>query len=184
MKNRKKELRKLIATRKTCYSGSTQEVLPDLFYLLESFVYFQQAKTVLLYHSLPDEVNTRYFIEKWKREKKILLPVVRGEEMVLCPYEGAENCKVGSFGITEPVTLPYTDYEKIDLALIPGVAFDRKGNRLGRGKGYYDRILPYISATKTGICFSFQLLDEIPREPFDVPMDFILTEKELLTCSR
>ncbi|MCD8165147.1 MAG: 5-formyltetrahydrofolate cyclo-ligase [Bacteroides sp.] len=183
MKNRKKELRKLIATRKTRYLEPTQQALPDLFSLLEGFNYFRQAKTLLLYHSLPDEVSTHDFIEKWKGEKKILLPVVQGDRMNLCLYEGAAKCATGRFGIAEPLTLPYTDYDGIDLALIPGVAFDRKGNRLGRGKGYYDRILPRIKAPKTGVCFSFQLLDEIPSESFDIPMDFIVTEKELFACS-
>lgn len=69
----------------------------------------------------------------------------------------------------------FTNYASIDLAVIPGVAFDRSGNRLGRGKGYYDRLLPHIFAYKVGICFSFQLVEDIPTREFDARVDEILT---------
>ena len=70
--------------------------------------------------------------------------------------------------------------EDIDLVIVPGVAFDRQHNRLGRGKGFYDRLLSTLSAPKIGICYSFQLKEHIPTEPFDKKMDLILTEKETL----
>jgi 5-formyltetrahydrofolate cyclo-ligase len=63
---------------------------------------------------------------------------------------------------------------------VPGIAFDRKMNRLGRGKGYYDRFLSKISAPKIGICFDFQLLDKIPAESTDIKMDYIVSENELI----
>ena len=73
----------------------------------------------------------------------------------------------------------FTDYAAIDFIVVPGVAFDAKGNRLGRGKGYYDRLLPRIpSAYKAGICFPFQLVEEVPAESFDVRMDIIITINE------
>ena len=65
---------------------------------------------------------------------------------------------------------------EITFAVIPGVAFDHTGNRLGRGKGYYDRLLPHLSkAFKVGICFPYQLIETIPTEPFDIPMDSVIT---------
>ena len=71
--------------------------------------------------------------------------------------------------IEEPTGEVFTDYAAIDFIAVPGVAFDRKGNRLGRGKGYYDRLLPRIpSACKAGICFPFQLVEEVPAESFDI----------------
>ena len=93
---------------------------------------------------MKDEVQTHAFIEKWSRSKRIILPVVTGDE--------------------------------IDLAVIPGVAFDRYGHRLGRGKGYYDRLLPQIPAPKVGICFPFQLIEEVPAEAFDFRMDTIIAQ--------
>lgn len=131
---------------------------------------------MLLYHSLPDEVDTHGFIRRWSDRKRILLPVVIGNELELRVYTDEEHLTKGAFHIDEPTGTPFTDYGQIDLAVIPGVAFDRQGNRLGRGKGYYDRLLPRIpTAYKIGLCFHFQLLDEIPAEAHDVRMDEIIS---------
>ena len=98
--------------------------------------------------------------------------------MKLRTYSGPGNLAIGAYGIEEPTGEFFTDYSAIDLIVVPGVAFDRKGNRLGRGKGYYDRLLPQIpSAYKAGICFSFQIVEEIPAEPFDICMDEVITSK-------
>ena len=78
----------------------------------------------------------------------------------------------------EPQGKDFTELEKIDLAIIPGMAFDKEGNRLGRGKGYYDRLLQQLrdcTIYKIGICFDFQFLDHIPTEPHDIPVDEVIT---------
>lgn len=146
---------------------------------LEAHPAFRAANTVLLYHSLKDEVDTHEFIKKWSGEKRILLPVVKGDDLELRIYTGPQDMKIGAYGIEEPVGETFTDYAEIDFIAVPGVAFDREGNRLGRGKGYYDRLLPRIpSAFKAGICFPFQLIDQVPTEPFDICMDIIITTYE------
>ena len=116
---------------------------------LESHALFRAAHTVLLYSSLPDEVDTHTFIRRWEGRKRILLPVVVSDsELELRVYTGSSNMRRGAFNIDEPAGAAFTDYGSIDLAVIPGVAFDRHGNRLGRGRGYYDRLLarlyPYL----------------------------------------
>ena len=143
---------------------------------IESHPAFKAASTLLLYHSLNDEVDTRDFIRKWHATKHIILPAVVGDELELRPYAPGQ-LKPGAYGIEEPCHMPpFRNYEEIDLAIVPGVAFDKQGNRLGRGKGYYDRLLPLLPhAFKIGLCFPFQLVDEIPTEPFDIPMDLIIT---------
>lgn len=146
---------------------------------LEAHPAFRAANTVLLYHSLKDEVDTHEFIKKWSGEKRILLPVVKGDDLELRIYTGPQDMKIGAYGIEEPIGETFTDYAEIDFIAVPGVAFDREGNRLGRGKGYYDRLLPRIpSAFKAGICFPFQLIDQVPTEPFDICMDIIITNNE------
>lgn len=146
---------------------------------LEAHPAFRAAKTVLLYYSLKDEVDTHAFVRKWSNQKQILLPVVVGDDLELRLYTGPEGMQISSYGIEEPVGEAFTDYDSIDLIVVPGVAFDQKGNRLGRGKGYYDRLLPQIpSAYKAGICFPFQLVEEVPAEPHDVCMDIIITINE------
>ena len=131
----------------------------------------------MLYHSLKDEVDTHEFIRKWSRLKRILLPVVVGDDLELRVYTGPDDLAIGAYGIEEPTGSRFTDYAAIGFIAVPGVAFDRNGNRLGRGKGYYDRLLPRIPAAyKAGICFPYQLVEEVPAEPFDIRMDEIITQ--------
>ena len=111
--------------------------------------------------------------------KKVLLPeVIDGENMVIREYTGKHDLKEGAFHIMEPIgsLFPEEKYQEIHLAIIPGMAFDQQGNRLGRGKGYYDRFLQKIPQVyKIGICFPFQLVDEIPTEETDIKMDAIMS---------
>ena len=137
----------------------------------------KEADTILMYYSLPDEVFTHEVINTLVEEgKTVLLTVVlNGEDMELRLYRGAEDLKTGSFGIMEPVGKPFPCYSEIDVAIIPGMSFDNDGNRLGRGKGYYDRFLsaiPYIY--KIGVCFDFQKVDHVPHSAHDVRMDEVL----------
>lgn len=169
-----------MALLKTLHKSTSthQSQSAEILAALEIHPVFRAAKTVLLYHSLPDEVDIHDFIRKWCEKKRILLPVVTGDELKLRTYSGPGNLAIGAYGIEEPTGEFFTDYSAIDLIVVPGVAFDRKGNRLGRGKGYYDRLLPQIpSAYKAGICFSFQIVEEIPAEPFDICMDEVITSK-------
>ncbi len=131
-----------------------------------------------MYYSLPDEVNTHQYIDYLLAlGKKVLLPeVIDGENMVIREYTGKHDLKEGAFHIMEPIgsLFPEEKYQEIHLAIIPGMAFDQQGNRLGRGKGYYDRFLQKIPQVyKIGISFPFQLVDEIPTEETDIKMDAI-----------
>lgn len=158
--------------QKSSASPQSAEILAAL----EAHPAFRAASTVLLYHSLKDEVDTHEFIRKWSRKKRILLPVVVGDDLELRIYTGPKDMAIGAYGIDEPTGELFTDYAAIDFIAVPGVAFDRSGNRLGRGKGYYDRLLPRIpSAYKAGICFPYQLVEEVPAEPFDIRMDEVIT---------
>lgn len=145
---------------------------------LELHPAFVAASAVLLYHSLPDEVQTHGFIDKWaERGKKILLPVVVGNDLEVRQYVGKKKLAVGDFNILEPQGSNFTSFEEIGLVVIPGVAFDDEGHRVGRGKGYYDRLLASLSCFrlyKLGICFSFQRFQSLPFELHDVLMDEVL----------
>lgn len=179
--DRKKELRKYIATlKKTSYDSFTKrQKSAEILAALEGHPVFRAANTILLYHSLEDEVDTHAFIRKWSNEKRILLPKVVDDRLELKVYTGPNDMETGKYGIEEPVGETFTDYGSISLVVVPGVAFDPNGNRLGRGKGYYDRLLPDISAAyKIGICFPFQLVKEVPTGPYDICMDEIITINE------
>lgn len=176
----KKELRQFIRNEKRQYSSSQLEELSlSVLSRLNENEHLQKAKTILMYYSLPDEVNTHQYIDYLLAlGKKVLLPeVIDGENMVIREYTGKHDLKEGAFHIMEPIgtLFPEEKYQEIHLAIIPGMAFDQQGNRLGRGKGYYDRFLQKIPQVyKIGICFPFQLVDEIPTEETDIKMDTII----------
>ena len=146
---------------------------------LEQHPKFASARTVLLYYSLDDEVQTHDFVEKWHRQKTVLLPVVKGDELELRIYTGRQNLKTGeAYHIEEPTGEAFTAYEKIDFAIIPGVSFDARGNRLGRGKGYYDKYLScHLAIDTIGVCYDFQLTNEKINDKHDVRLGGIITEK-------
>jgi len=178
----KAEIRNYIAEKSRILISDKKKILSDaILSRIELLPAFEKASCILCYHSLPDEVNTHAFIEKWSKQKTILLPVIQDDVLHIRKYDGKEKCKTGAFQIVEPIGEDFQDFQSIDLALIPGIAFDSEGNRLGRGKGYYDKLLPDISAFKIGICFDFKLIEKIPADNWDVRMDMILTEKNRLT---
>ncbi len=175
--NAKRQLRQSIRATKASYSRAELEALSvSVLQRLEQHHRFAEARTVLLYHSLPDEVDTHGFIDRWCGQKEIVLPTVVGDDLELHRYTGPDCLTLGSYGILEPSGELFTDFDRITLAVIPGMAFDQQGNRLGRGKGYYDRLLPRLPRTyKLGLCFPFQFLtEEIPHEPHDCRMDEVL----------
>lgn len=140
---------------------------------------FLQAETVLAYWSMDDEVYTHDFVNKWAGSKTLLLPCVKGDELELRYFDGEERLQPGEgYAIPEPVGELFADWGKIDLILVPGVAFDKSGNRLGRGKGYYDKVLKQTGAYKLGVCFDFQLVECVPVEPHDVKMDRVVASGE------
>lgn len=174
----KQELRAYIADTKRNISPEARiELSAPILRRLAVHPRFTAASTVLLYHSLPDEVNTHDFIPYWGTQKRLLLPVVENDEIVLRQFKSGQKLHTGRFGIQEPDGEPFEDYASIDLAIVPGVAFDRKGNRLGRGKGYYDRLLSRMAHTdvyRLGICFPYQLVESVPTDAHDIAMDEIL----------
>ena len=170
----KKSLRRIIKAQKTLFSSLRDEQSTTIIKKLEVDEDFLHAQTVLLYYSLPDEVDTHALVARYYQKKRLLLPVVKGEELELRLFQG--HLQEGSFGIQEPVGETFEDYDQIELVVVPGMAFDKEGNRLGRGKGYYDRLLPKLPhAKKIGLCFPYQLVDTVPTDPQDIPMDKIIT---------
>ncbi len=137
---------------------------------------FRNASVALLYWSMSDEVQTHAFVEQWYGEKTILLPCVDGDDLRLRQYTGPQCMTAGEqFGIGEPTGPEWTDLDAVECIVVPGVAFDHKGGRMGRGRGFYDRLLKTTpNAVKIGVAYGFQMLDSIPMEPFDVPMDLVI----------
>ncbi|MGA3285051.1 MAG: 5-formyltetrahydrofolate cyclo-ligase [Verrucomicrobiota bacterium] len=147
---------------------------------LKEQAFWQNAASILFFAPLPDEVDV------WPLLEEIL---VGGKITALPRYDSANNdyfaCRVqnlqteigaGQFGIREPKAgCPEIPLERLGLILVPGVAFDLRGGRLGRGRGFYDRLLPEIHGIKCGIAFDEQIVDAVPTGRLDVRMDFVLT---------
>ncbi|MDO4511027.1 MAG: 5-formyltetrahydrofolate cyclo-ligase [Bacteroidales bacterium] len=143
------------------------------FAAIEALPCFQQARNVLMYYSLPDELPTHAFVKQWALQKRIFLPRVKGDDLEIAEYGALE--REPRFGIEEPVA-PAVDPALIDLVIVPAVALDAQGNRVGRGKGYYDRLLPQCrNAVKIGVCFQCQMLEHLPTEAHDAPLDAVVT---------
>jgi 5-formyltetrahydrofolate cyclo-ligase len=144
---------------------------------------FKQAKVVMFYVSLKDEVDTCFMIdEALKTGKRVCVPVILKEEKRLIAGEihnRLDDLERQHFGIYQPRRdrVKEVPLDDIDLVVVPGVAFDKKNIRLGRGHGYYDRFLSGLSSsTKTiGLAFDFQLLEDLPKDPHDIPVSQIIT---------
>lgn len=140
------------------------------------------ANTVCTFISTFKEPDTVEIINRLLGDgKKVVVPITDTENttLALSYIESMADLEKGAFGILEPILIKPAKESEIDVILVPGLAFDREGGRMGFGKGYYDRLLEKTAATKIGLCYEFQLFDKIPTEPHDVPMDIIITEEKI-----
>ncbi|WP_066497579.1 5-formyltetrahydrofolate cyclo-ligase [Abyssisolibacter fermentans] len=148
----------------------------------------KKSKTIMLYLSFGNEVNTFSLLE-WciKNNKKVVVPYCIEKEKKIIPSEIRnvdEDLTKSPLGFLQPKLdklkeVPVLD---IDLVIVPGVVFDIKGNRIGFGGGYYDRFLNRaLNATSIAVCHDYQLLGEVPKDKYDVPMNQIVTEKKKVT---
>ena len=180
---KKKQLRKMISARKKeCpieeRISRSEAVIRNLKELKE----FKDAKNILFYWSMADEVFTHEIVPEIAKNKNVYLPVVKGDDLLIKKFT-RENDLVGgeSYSIPEPDDdAEEVSIDEIDFVVVPGVAFDRNGGRMGRGKGFYDRLLAKAHGrgpVKVGICFDFQLVDEVPRESHDIIMDKVISEQ-------
>lgn len=139
----------------------------------------------MLYMPLGNEVLTQKMIENaFADGKTVLVPVTDGETFEISAHKIEQDTKFeeGVFSLKEPKFKKLFDKYKIDVVLVPGVAFSRRGTRIGFGKGCYDRFLKECKATKVGFCYEFQLTEKIISDSFDIDMNYIVTEKEFIDC--
>ena len=171
--------RKIKALRSMLLDHEKLSAADEVFEKLEKTAAFILANRILMYHSLPDELSTHRFLDKWHDRKQFYLPRVNGVNLEILPYDKS-RLELGAFHIEEPVGDETVSAEEIELIIVPAVAYDRKGNRLGRGKGFYDRLLSTTKATKIGVGYEFQIVDEIPVEPHDVAMDMVISQRTVI----
>ncbi len=170
----RQRIRKLVAVM-TPESKAAQSAA--IWERLEKNKTFIESTDILIYWSMDDEVQTPAFIDKWTAAgKRFYLPSIQGDDLIVKRYTGTSNLTPGqSFSIPEPTGEAVSDLSPITLAIVPGRAFDKDGNRMGRGRGFYDRLLPQLPhAVKAGVCFDCQKLPSVPTDENDIKMDFII----------
>ena len=147
---------------------------------------YKKSKTAMFFVSFNREVNTHDMIKDSLTNKTVIIPKVVNKEIEPSVIIDLDNLiPSGKFGILEPIEIMKIAYKNIDLVLVPGIAFDKEGHRIGYGFGYYDKFLKKVpKAVKIGLCFDFQVVDKVPREWHDVPVDLVVTDKEVLECKK
>ena len=176
--------RRLCAERIQMPERAVREKSLRIYRRLIDMPAYQLARCIACYVSIKNEVDTRTVIQKAiGGGKRVGVPVTRADRgMDFQAIAGLSDLRPVHYGLREPVPnpkmvlLPHT----IDLILVPGIAFDRLGHRIGSGGGYYDRFLVRTEAVRIGLSYGFQIIDRVPAEPHDVKMDLIITENEVI----
>ena len=148
-----------------------------IFAKVEAMEAFASAECVALFVAMWDEVPTVEVLERWRKMgKRVVVPRVEGDVMRYYDYH-PDKMSVGAFGIIEPVGEEEVAADSIDLMIVPARAFTPKGDRLGRGGGFYDKYMSLegFRAVKYGVAFSCQIFDSLPTDPHDVPVDGLFT---------
>ena len=181
----KKRLRKqILALRDAMPADEREEKSRRIAEMLVSMPLYDGTDILLTYVNYQSEVDTTDLVNKALADgKRVFAPKVSGETMEFYQLTGMEDLQEGYKGIREPVCGKMFDAETVKgqmLMLMPGAVFDEECHRIGYGKGFYDRLLTQISATKIGVAYHFQIVDDIPVEPHDVPVDMVITDKAVI----
>lgn len=137
----------------------------------------EQIESIALYAPIRNEVETKGLFSHLSSQKRVLYPRVKGERLEFVPVRSLADLSQGSYGVLEPEEGDQEDLGEIGAVVLPGVAFDLRGERIGFGKGFYDRTLAHYRGVKIGLGYDFQVLPEIPRDDHDVFCHLVITEK-------
>jgi 5-formyltetrahydrofolate cyclo-ligase len=180
----------LLIRRKEVPSGEISKKSKKIRDLLFELNEFRKAHCILFYVSYDHEVHTHDMIkEALSLKKSVVVPVSNTvkKTLLLSNLTCFDDLLPGAYGILEPKgkSIEEVSIDCVDLVIVPGVAFDVRGNRLGHGKGYYDSLLRNAAAVElVALAFEFQIVEKIPVEPHDVPVDIIVTEKRIINCNK
>ena len=179
----KRELRRTAASARDAMRDRAEAACAACEHLI-ALPSYRSARAVLWYVSMPAELATGRAIDAALAEgRHVVVPWCDGDELGLWRLESIDELEPGTWGIPEPPAARRRDPERviapeaIDFVAVPGLAFDRRGRRLGHGKGYYDRLLARTRAVRAGLCFDAQVFPEVPAGPHDARMDWLVTER-------
>ncbi|MGB7604338.1 MAG: 5-formyltetrahydrofolate cyclo-ligase [Lutisporaceae bacterium] len=191
-KEQKKQIRNTIL--KIRNSLTLQEIIEAEKLIVDNLLKLDQfikSKNVFCYLSFRSEVPTTNIIKYCQQnEKNVYIPICNDDtkEMIISLYDKDVELIASSYGVQEasPETIKISDRNILDTALMPGAVFDIKGYRIGYGAGYYDKFYTHTDKQiyKIALAYSFQIVDEVPKDDFDIPVNCIITEKGIIMCNR
>jgi 5-formyltetrahydrofolate cyclo-ligase len=155
----------------------------EIYQKIINWPFFKEANSIMIYYAFKNEVLTDDIIHHaLNTGKQVILPksIKEGRKIIPCKINSLDQLKSGNYGVMEPPTNDISEKSQIDVIFVPGVAFDNKGFRIGYGAGYYDRFLKGYTGIKAGVCFELQLVENAYPHEYDIPMDYLVTEKEIL----
>ncbi|QGT98755.1 5-formyltetrahydrofolate cyclo-ligase [Candidatus Syntrophocurvum alkaliphilum] len=172
----------MIKKRNRLSNEEVEEYSANIRNTLKELEPVRKAQNIMLFSNIKSEVNIRPLIEELSTQKTVLLPrVEKNGNMVAVGFTGWKNMKNGPFSIKEPIGEPFLP-DQIDVVIVPGLAFDDSGNRIGYGKGYYDRFLKRVREDTflCGVCYEFQVVEKLYPQEADVPVHWIVTNQSEL----
>jgi len=171
--------RELLAARRAVPAGEVAAGSLRVVAHLRALPEVSEARTLLLYAADPDEIDLAGLFDEPPAGCRVLLPRVEGDELVVVPHLPDDELVIGSLGVREPVGAA-VDVAQIDVAIVPGVAFSSLGDRLGRGRGLYDRLLARIPDTvRIGVSMEQFVVEALPTEAHDVRVDLVVTDASI-----
>ena len=157
--------------------NKSDKIMKSLFGLQK----FKEAGVVMFFVSYRSEVNTHKMISEALKKKIVVVPKTSSKNIVPSVIKSLKELSPNKKGILEPRKVKKIGLNKIDVVIVPGTVFDKRGNRIGYGHGYYDKFLKKVpNAVKIGLAFDLQVVKRLPNEKHDIPMDVIITEKRIL----
>lgn len=159
--------------------GKIREISDIISKKISRSKYFKEAKNILLFYPKGSELNLLSLMDRENStNKNFYLPVCRGEDIIVCPYRNGDKLSLNKYGIYEPESIPIQDLSILDLIITPALCADEKCNRIGYGKGYYDRFFcnKNLRAKKIIALPERFLIKSIPCDEFDIPCDLTITE--------
>ncbi len=183
--------KQILAIRNKMSDVDVYRYSESIFFNLAESSFFNASEHIMVYLDFKHEVETDLIINhSLHLGKQVYIPICIPETHEICisRITSLNELQSGHFGIREPMAefIRLSDSSLIDLVLVPGVAFDTAGNRIGFGAGYYDRFMKRLKAgaVKAALAYSFQIVDAVPSDEYDIPVDYLINEKNIIKCSR
>lgn len=172
--------KKILSVRNKLSRSLVENKSNIIFHKIRNLAEINKSNYFLIYSAINNEVDTKPIIDFLKnKNKRVLLPKYLDEKWAIFEFKNWQTVELGPFGILQPKDNKSFDKNENDVAIIPGLAFDNNGARLGFGKGVYDNLLNNFKGIKIGLAYDFQIIDLIPTEKHDLKMDLIISDKRV-----